>query len=201
MRFSNSKGWRKISPAGLFDSKAVRAVRKIRGAVEARPVGANSADVARFVNTRAPRKAIFWTLAPIRPFGSSQRSRCRAIRRARDSSHAANSPAHDMNISALIAPDVSGVLASRGTPGTRRVRRDISSALYPAASRGFVRRPSAPRLSSCRSSFAGNAMLSLAARVVADSSRRRRLTVRADAGELYGEVVRAAAPHAQHPDV
>ena len=104
-----------------------------------------------------------------------------------------------MNISALIAPDVSGVLASRGTPGTRRVRRDISSALYPAASRGFVRRPSAPRLSSCRSSFAGNAMLSLAARVVADSSRRRRLTVRADAGELYGRwcVPRPPTPNTQ----
>ena len=102
-----------------------------------------------------------------------------------------------MNVSALIAPDVSRALASRGSPGPRRVRRDISSTLYPAASRGSVRRPSAPRLSSCRSSFAGNAMHSLAARVVADSSRGRRLTVRADAGEMYGDVVRAAAPRAQ----
>lgn len=102
-----------------------------------------------------------------------------------------------MNISALIAPDVSRALASRGSPGPRRVRRDISSTLYPADSRGSVRRPSAPRLSSCRSSFAGNATLSLAARVVADSSRGRRLTVRADAGEMYGDVVRAAAPRAQ----
>ena len=57
-----------------------------------------------------------------------------------------------MNISALIAPDVSGVLASRGTPETRRVRRDTRLPHTELARGSHSSAPVRPgALSSCRS--------------------------------------------------